>query len=159
MRAYVPVVLLVLVFLLLAGIGVWVTPVSVPPEPIKTVGVPKAEPPTRPKAAAAVPGEPPADWTHKELVAYLAQKGIVLTVKARPNASTGNRILAALIDESTDPESRIGVFLCADTNTAREQVGAAGAGAFRYGRFAFCPNDDGAERHTLLLKRIAAALR
>ncbi len=104
------------------------------------------------------PTFPPADWTHKELVAHLAQKGVKVEVSSIPLYSSPGQPASYL----NAPNACVVAYLCPDARAAREKAGSLGTGAFAIGRFAFekAPSTFGVERDDAdLLARIQAALK
>lgn len=104
-------------------------------------------PPTTP---AAVPADPHADWTHKELLAHLNGKGLGFTSVFAPGP--GNRPAAEFGVGEWPDRKTVYVVLAADPRDAREVAGSFGRDAFHWKRFAFDSRD------AAILARVRAAL-
>jgi hypothetical protein len=98
---------------------------------------------------------PPDDWTHKELAAHLAKKGVKVGVDGVPLYSTDGRTAAAF--NGGAGKGAVLVYLCRDARQARETAGAMGAKAAHFGRFAVgpFPNDAGSEFLDDVVKALA----
>lgn len=127
---------------------------------------PTTAPKEKEKGATAATGTiastfPPDDWTHKELAAHLAKKGVNLTVHAAGLPFTAHGLPVAFLHEPPDVgQPGVLVYLCRDRQHAREFAGTMGVGAMTFGRFAIGLDRvgrEGIDDPTLLL-RVSKAL-
>ena len=130
----------------------------------------KAKPPQPLEQGAATVPSGVMEWSHKELVNHLAQRGVALVTTAYTRSAPLPAVLAARTDESLEfgrryMDDRNAGFLTAprksgrvviekhqSAQAAKDQAGTLGESAFSFGPFLFWGDPD-------FLPQIQAALR
>ncbi|VTR90840.1 unnamed protein product [Gemmata massiliana] len=103
---------------------------------------------------------PPSNWTHKNLVEHLEQKGIKAVAELDTRNTTDEAIAAGFYENEVKASSpSVLVVLCRGSSAATEHVNELGAGAFSYGHFAIgpWPKKELREKDAEFLRRIKAA--
>lgn len=105
---------------------------------------------------------PPETWTHQDLVAHLAKKGVDVDVIPIPFYTVAEKVTVYLSKGPVESEMpMVMVSLCRDKQAASDQASGLGKDAFSAGRFAFGYASPARTRpeDVELMSRVRAALK